>query len=307
MSCVNANGTKVTLNRDELVVLNAQRRRILSDYLDEGDAEEEGYLDEGYEGNRRLSRPLPAAFEKAFAPVLRSPNLIGFMVWNGVRPNKDEVQEMKRQREEEERLWKERMKNFVALSEAARSNYDNSSRPVDNVASGQLIAHFTYLCLNCTLKGGDTLKSLSRFGLKLRSKTPRPQPRYGQDLHDLLNSGKVTVESITGAGFGLDSLELRLQNNTSEDLEVTVQKGSIFQHVNWEHRQNLMVSVDYVIPLPKQAMVNKKMMAYCMNLSCACSSGNPMNLTEFYFDDSAVLESQGTVWDHFEQCFNKEE
>merc|ERR1712070_255335 len=305
MSCMNATGMKVSLNRDEISVLDAQRRRILQEW---GYLEEEGeVLEDGPEERpeRRLSRPLPAAFEKEFAPVL-GPNLLAFMVWNGVKPNKDEVQERQRQREEAERIWKERMKNFVALSEASSKVYDVSARP-PHVASAQLIAHFTYLCLKSTLKGNDTLKPLSRFGLKWLAKTPRPKPRHGQDLHALLASGKVVIESIVGSSFGIDSLELRLRSSTSEEITVTVQKGTIFQHINWEHRQNLMVANDYVIPLPARSTVCKKMMAHCMNATCACSRGNAMNLTEFYFDDSGVLESQGKVWEHFEQCFSKED
>jgi len=304
MSCMNASGTKVNLNRDDIAVLNAQRKRLLAEWGYADDNDEMGYEEENE--TRRLSRPLPAAFEKAFAPVLSSPNLIGFMVWTGMKPSKDEAKEAQRQREEDERIWKERMANFVALSEAARKEYDSGNRP-PLIGSGQLMAHFTYLCLSCTLKGDDKLKPLNRFGLKSLAKASRAKPRHGQDLHAALGSGKVVMETIVGTGFGIDSLELRLRSNTSEDISVTVQKGTIFQHMNWEHRQNLMVAVDYVISVPSRTSVNKKMMTYCMNQSCACSSGNPMNLTEFYFDDSAALESQGTIWDHFEGCFNKEE
>jgi len=28
-----------------------------------------------------------------------------------------------------------------------------------------------------------------------------------------------------------------------------------------------------------------------------------MSLTDFYFDDTTVLESQCLVWEHFERCF----
>jgi hypothetical protein len=306
LSYVNSSGTKVTLNKDEYKVMSEQRRQILAEfgYQEDEENEEEGY--EGYMQNRSPSRPLPAAFEKAFAPVLRSPNLIGFMLWNGVKPSKDRVKEAERQREEDEKIWNERMQNFLALSEAAKTAYDSSSRP-PNVASAQLMAHFTYLCLSCTLKGGDDLKPLARFGLKWLTKNPRPKPRHGQDLSAAVSSGKVVIESITGHGFGLDSLQIELRSNTNEDLQITVQKGTICQHINWEHRQNLMLAMDYVIALPARSQVTKKMMAYCMNLTCACSSANPMNLTEFYLDDSAVLESQGLVWDHFEQCFSKDD
>jgi len=309
LSCVDSSGTKVTLKKDEYTVMDARRREILKEfgYMEEEEreaAETEGY--EGYMQNRSPSRPLPAAFEKAFAPVLSSPNFIAFMLWNGVRPAKDQVQEATRQRQEDERIWKERVEKQVALSEAATNAHDTSLRP-QNVASAQLIAHFTYLCLSSTLKGNDALKPPSRFGLKWLSKNPRSKPRHGRDLHAVVLENSVVIESVVGSGFGIDSLELTLQSSSMEDMLITVQRGTIFQQADWEHRDNLMVAMDYVIALPSQATMTKKMMAYCMNRTCACSNGNLMNLTEFYFDDSAVLESQGLVWDHFEQCFNKDD
>lgn len=311
LSCVNSEGTKVTLKRDEYTVMHGLRKQILGEYgyVEEQEGEWDGERDmveEGYAQDRGPPRPLPAAFEKAFAPVLQGPNLIAFMLWTGVRPSKDQVQEAQRQREEEERIWRERMQNFVALSEVAKSEYDMKVKSL-NVASGQLMAHFTFLSLRCTLKGNDALKPLSRFGLKWVTKAPRPKPRRGLDLHAVVSSGKVGIESVIGSGFGIDSLELTMQNNGMEDMQITVQRGTIFQHVNWEHRQNLMVAMDYVISLPARATVTKNMNAFCMNVKCACSSGNPMSLTEFYLDDSAVLESQGLVWDHFEQCFSKDD
>jgi len=309
LSCVDASGTKVTLKKDDYTVMDAQRREILKESGHLEEEETEAAQREGYEGsmqNRSPSRPLPAAFEKAFAPVLSSPNFIAFMLWNGVRPAKDQVQEATRQRQEDERTWKERMEKQVALSEAAKNAHDTSLRP-QNVASAQLIAHFTYLCLSSTLKGNDALKPPSRFGLKWLSKNPRSKPRHGRDLHAVVLENSVVIESVVGSGFGIDSLELTLQSSSMEDMLITVQRGTIFQQADWEHRDNLMVAMDYVIALPSQATMTKKMMAYCMNRTCACSNGNLMNLTEFYFDDSAVLESQGLVWDHFEQCFNKDD
>jgi hypothetical protein len=306
LSVVNSDGAKVSLSRDEYDVLKMQRSRILQEW---GYCEIDGEYDaeEGYEASfpPRSSRPLPAAFEKAFAPI-NGPNFIGFMVWNGVRPNKDEVSERKRQCEEDERIWQERMKNFIALSEASRSVYDVSARP-PHVASAQLIAHFTYLCNNKALKGGEALEPLTRFGLKWLTKNPRSKPRHGQDLHAVLSSGKVVIDSITGSGFGTECVDFTIRSTAPEDLEITVQKGTIFQHVDWAHRQNLMLAVDYVIPLPSGTTMNKKMMAYCMNSTCACSNGNPMNLTDFYFDNLGVLESQGMVWDHFDESFRKKD
>merc|ERR1719313_2744263 len=128
-------------------------------------------MDQEAEGYETPQRPLPAAFEKAFAPVLRSPNLIGFMIWNGARPAKDEVERKQKEREEQERIWQERNKNFLALSEEAKKVYDTGSKPL-NVASAQLMAHFTYLSLGSILKGSDALKPLAKFGLKWITKAP---------------------------------------------------------------------------------------------------------------------------------------
>lgn len=314
LSCIGPSGAKISLNPVEYTAMHNLRRQILKDYGYFGEEEErlegeEGTGDSGYGADSR-PRPLPAAFEKAFAPVSRGPNLLAFMLWNGVKPSKDieaAAQEAARQMEEQQRrIWKERMQHFTALSEKAKATYDTGSRP-NNVASGQLMAHFTYLSLSCMLKGDDALKQPSRFGLKSAIKNTRPKPRNGLDLWAVLSNRKVELVSASGSGFGLDSVEIKLQSHVNEELQIVVPRGVIFQHEDWNHRQNLMVAMDYIITLPARLSVNKKLMAFCMNVTCACSCGNPMNLTEFYFDDSAVLESQGLVWDHFEQSFSKDD
>lgn len=63
------------------------------------------------------------------------------------------------------------------------------------------------------------------------------------------------------------------------------------------------MSLDYVVKVPGAGTLTKNFIAFCMNLSCACSIGNPMLLTEFYFDDTKVMSSQGLVWDHFQSNF----
>merc|ERR1712039_777682 len=88
-----------------------------------------------------------------------------------------------------------------------------------------------------------------------------------------------------------------------QDMEITVQRGTVFQHIDWQHRQNLIVPIDSVIPVAASSTVSKELLAFCMNVTCACSSGNPLSLTEFFIDNTSVLESQGAVWDHFEGCF----
>merc|ERR1712194_125486 len=117
--------------------------------------------------------------------------------------------------------------------------------------------------------------------------------------------GKVSIASASGKSFGEGSVVVTLQNQTLSSLSVVLRQGSIFQHVDWQHRQNLLVMMDYVILLPAEGSVTKQLHTYCMNLTCACSSGNPMSLTDFYFDDAAKLESQGLIWDHFENHFRE--
>mmetsp|Transcript_127111 Transcript_127111/g.219313 ORF Transcript_127111/g.219313 Transcript_127111/m.219313 type:complete len:1030 (-) Transcript_127111:224-3313(-) len=308
-SMIGPDKRNIMISGDQNFVLNQKRLDILREWgctLEEY----EGELEEG-EGNdvslpRLGGRSLPAAYAEAFAPVAKSTGLLAFMVWNGCRPDEDMVAERRRQREEWEQIWRDRMKNQMALSAAAAKMYDSSQRPA-NVASGQIIAHFTYLALSCTLKGGESTMGPEQFNLKWLRKNPRSPARHGEDLHQLLAMGKVSIESATGCSFGTDSVELKLKNLTSsEDLEVAIAQGSIFQHVDWQHRQNLLIAVDYVLPLPAAASVTKKMMAHCMNFTCACSNGNPMNLTEFYFDDAEVMATQYSVWQHFQSRFSPE-
>jgi len=124
-------------------------------------------------------------------------------------------------------------------------------------------------------------------------------------LHDALSSGEVAIEAITGRGFGRDSVILRLLSSSEEDLEITVRQGTIFQHPGWQHRQNLLVCMEYVVMVPAGGLVVKPLSAYSMNSSCASPKGSRMTLTEFYFDDAKVLTSQGLVWDYFDGCFQK--
>jgi len=269
-------------------------------------------------------RPLPEAYEAAFSPVMHNDRLLAFMLWAGVGPSPEvvaarrEVVAARRAEvvEQEERLarlrlerqaeweaqWRAEQERLSFLSDAAKKLYDGPLA-AKGIASGQIIAHFTYLCLGGTLKGNEELQPLTRFGLKLASKVQRPAPKRGLDLHKAVADGKVAIEAASGKSFGVGSVTLRLRNDSDQPLEIAVRRGSVFQHIAWEHRQNLLVCVDYVVPLPPAGSALRHLDAYCMNLSCACSSGNPMSLTDFFFDKADVLESQGRVWDHFQQCF----
>jgi hypothetical protein len=292
-------GASTALSTDEFAALDKQRRKMLAD---EGYKETEG--EEAEDGDAALvgSSSGSPGCQALLAEVQSFSTLIGFMVWNGAKALADDVKEARRKREEWEALWFEKIERQKKLGQASKSIHDASARPAW-VASGQLMAHFTYLCLGGALTGEDVVEPAHRFGLKCVQEVPRPQPRRGSDLHKALASGQVMIDAAIGRGFGKDSLQLALRNRSSDVCQVVIQQGTIFQHVDWQHRQNLLVAVDYVISVPAGGVASKKLMAYCMNLSCACSNGNSMELTEFYFDDLEVLQDQSKVWDHFQRSF----
>mmetsp|Transcript_12393 Transcript_12393/g.20254 ORF Transcript_12393/g.20254 Transcript_12393/m.20254 type:complete len:1064 (+) Transcript_12393:74-3265(+) len=282
-SFIDPSGAKITLSKDEYDTLDMQRRSLLT------------------EGS-----PLPVSFENAFAPVNESQAYIAFMMWNGAQAVKDVIEQQMRQEGELERTWRENAERMKALTNLSATHYDSAERP-PNIASAQLIAHFTYLASSCVLKANHALKPLSAFGLKWLRNDNRPAPQSGQDLHALAVAGKVRIEAIKGNGFGTDSLELTLRSSTLETLQVAIQKGTIFQQVGWEHRQNLLVANDYVVSLPAWISVCKKMRTFSMNHTCACACDSPLSLTEFYVDDPGILESQGLVWDYFQRRFTTED
>merc|ERR1711957_696362 len=98
--------------------------------------------------------------------------------------------------------------------------------------------------------GAEKPMPLKSWGLKSILEAPRPAPRKGDDLHKLLAAGKVSIASASGKSFGEGSVVVTLQNQTLSSLSVVLRQGSIFQHVDWQHRQNLLVMMDYVILLP---------------------------------------------------------
>jgi len=299
--------SKREFNMDEHQALKLQRNSMFEEWgcePVENWYDGVGEYEEGEDLTDRIKallpgRPLPEAFLAAFNNVMQDDSFLGFMVWEGIEPSQEVVREVRRQREEWEAAWAQKQQRMGALSAAARKLYDLPMRS-SGVESGQLVAHFTYLRLGGILSGKDSLRPSSDFGLKRFSEEPLRSPQGGHLLQEAVSSGKVTIESVTGTDF---LLRLKLRNNTSDGLEVTIPRGTVFQHVDWEHRQNLMVSVRYVVGVPAGEVVSKQMKAYCMNLTCACSEGNPMALTDFYCDDAGVLVSQGLVWDHFERCF----
>lgn len=246
------------------------------------------------------------ANEYLYRSIGESNLLLAFMLASGVRPDGDVVSKLRKEKEEHERAWRERDARRNALADHAKSIYDNVLVHT-GVASGMLIAHFSFLHAGghkgvALPEGGCTLLAPSRFGLKLSSEQPR-RPQRGRDVLDLIAEGHLSIESASGKGFGAGSLHLHLKNRRNQPIEIAIQRGTIFQHVDWQHRQNLLVSMTYLISLGAQQEMRKDLHAFCMNVSCACSNGNPMQLTEFYFDNAEVLEEQCRVWDYFEGCF----
>jgi len=285
-------GEQIALSGDEYEFLSSERSKLLGRVAGLEDEEEPPPVD--------INRP---GVEELMNTVADQASYVGFMVWNGVRPNADEVEALRRQqREDWDQKWRHLRDCQVKLSTQAKAIYDLKGQET-KVASGQLIAHFSYLCLGRQPELGEKLElePLSRFGLKRLSDAPRAKPRNGTDLHQAYATGLVNIDAATGRGYGQDSLELTLRGNT--ECAVVVQRGTIFQHVDWVHRQNLLVAVDAVLDVPAGGQVSMKLHAYCMNASCACARGNPMQLTEFYFDDVEVLKMQCRVWNHFQTAF----
>jgi len=326
-------GSSLTLGMDEFRALSRQKDDMLKDWGYEDSGEYEGPYDMELPKEFQNSRALPVAFENTFHDKREFTDLLGFMLWVGVKLNPDIVEEVKRELEERQRVredleaqtqeerrhwqeswkrqrelqeaeWREEQKRFATLSEAACRTYETEPQQPHR-GSGQIIAHFTFICLGSQLRGNDPLMPHTHFGLKRICEKPRPKPRKGTDIHIALLSGIITVKAAIGNGFGLDALQLVFCNQANDDAEVAIPRGTIFQHIDWQHRQNLMVSIDYVVQVPAGKTVHKSMSAYCMNSSCACSCGNRMALTDFYLDDAQVLQDQMSVWDHFDGCFSK--
>lgn len=276
--------SNIRLNHDQYQTVVEQALRMLG----RGEAEVgEEYDMEGEMDvcNESPTTPLqlPPLYQDTFQPDESITNLVGFMLWHGVKPNEEEAARRKAEREAFERQWKERKQRMLDLEVAAKAKHDGGQR-AEKVNSGMLIAHFTYLAEGCQLKGKDEPKPPSYFGLKRVSEASRAPPFRGKDLHEALASHRVRIDAVCGSGFGKDSLALTLFSGSSnEDVEVAIRSGTIFQHKDWQHRQNLIVALDYIITVPAGGVASKKLMAYCMNVTCACSNGNFMELTEFFF------------------------
>jgi len=288
-------GRRLTLNADKYKAL----RQTLQHMLKECGCE----LQELADDNVSTGKQLPSAFLEAFGPtlkeVLEDKKLLGFMLWEGVEPGPDASASVRRDHEEWTAHWKAAQERFQHLSDQAKKAHDVGHTAV---ASGQLIAHLSHLCLPANK---DEIKPPSFFNLKKVSDGKRPPLRCGEDLHQALADNLVALVSTTGNSFGIDSVRIELTCLAPESVTINLRRGTIFQHRDWAHRQNLIVGIDYTIEVPAGSTVVKYMHSYCLNRTCAGPINSPMDLTDFYLEDDDVLASQALVWDHFEGIFKK--
>lgn len=251
------------------------------------------------------SRPLTSAFMAAFggdeASLRRNSLLLGFMCWLGVQSPANPHMPVRLHPDEWEAAWRSMQDRFEKLADQAAKAHDSAMAPA-GVASGQLIAQLSHLSQP---QQGYTLQPASLFKLKKVSESKRPPAKRGKDLHEALSDGDVAIQSVVASNFGSDSLRLELRSICGQPVLVAIRRGSIFQQQTWEHRQNLVLNVDYCIEVPAEGTCVKRMSGFCMNRSCAAPCGNAMDLTEFYLDDDAILASQALVWDHFDSIFTK--
>ena len=134
---------------------------------------------------------------------------------------------------------------------------------------------------------------------------PPPTHPRSEELFDAVQRGVVAVVRASGHGFGERALHLTLEllEGGAGCDAVVLLAGTIFQHVDWVHKQNLMVIRQATIRLRPKRPVEVEVDAHCMNLSCSCSHGEPMALTHWYFD-GPQLGVQGNIWDWFEAKYH---
>lgn len=320
---IGKNGEPISLTDDALGAMDQAIREMLADagaVRSGGDDEVEGEADDGNGGwqfsaaagpeVKKLLRTIGAldgSGSEANAEPIRK--LSAFAIWEGAEPSADQVQAAQKARELWEQRWGMKMQSQRQATKDAKKVYDGAGKPA-NVASAQIMAHFSQLCPGGTSKSFEgvppPLRKHGDFGLHWLGEEIRPPPRRGVDLHGAVSDGSITIESVKGRGFGKNCLELKLLNNSRKDVSVAVRAGTVFQQSGWAHQQNLMVSFDHLVDLPPGGSATKLVSSFCMNLSCSCPSGNDMNLTDFWFDGPQLC-SQGMIWDHFEGCFAREE
>ncbi|CAL1162571.1 unnamed protein product [Cladocopium goreaui] len=268
--------------------LNADQFKVISDKLDDMLTDWGCDLNEPSKG-----RALPPAFVNAFgASPSKSPKLLGFMIWEGVAPTKKFKRDFYRKKDDWQAAWADEQRRMKELLEKAIEEYDSGDAAL-GVASGQLIAHLSFL------SGSTELKDPSSFNL-VKVSEESPQPRHGEDLHSALSAGLVVVEEIVADGFGVGNLKLTLRSLSSEPLIITIRKGTVFQQKSWTHRSDLLTGLDYMVALLPESSTTKEMLGHSFTMVCPPPSCDEMLITDFYVDLEDLLGSQALIWDHFQ-------
>lgn len=207
------------------------------------------------------------------------------------------------------RMREVRMKNLRDFGKITHDQDDTREKLPSGCGSGMIISHFSYIAGH---KQG--LLSPDHFSFKSVKNRPTSKAlallkRKGTvlTLHEAVDSGRVEIVSCSGNSYGKNALHLALRTCQEGDgpFTVAVQKGTIFQHTDWVHKQNLMViRTRHMKFLSGKAGLTceKRINAHCMNSMCCCSSGESMTLTKFYFDEPA-LGVQGRVWNFLDKKF----
>lgn len=199
-----------------------------------------------------------------------------------------------------------RKQKMNRLAAGARSKFDNTGAKAEALklarrGSGQIMAHFAYLSRQM-----HSLLPPAHFGLKYFAERPPPREKNAVPLHAAIDSGRVTILQAQGVSFGKNALRLTLQGQQSgPPITVLVRAGTIFQHKDWVHKQNLCVISNAKIKLDgkEDTIASAQINAHCLNSQCSCSAGEFMELTDFYFDGPA-LGIQGRVWNWFNSRFD---
>lgn len=236
---------------------------------------------------------MPPAFVNAFgASPSKSLKLLGFMIWEGVAPTKKFKRDFYRKKDDWQAAWADEQRRMKELLEKAIEEYDSGDAAL-GVASGQLIAHLSFL------SGSSELKDPSSFNL-VKVSDESPPPRHGEDLHSALSAGLVVVEEIVADGFGVGNLKLTLRSLSSEPLIITIRKGTVFQQKSWTHRSDLLTGLDYMVALLPESSTTKEMLGHSFTTVCPPPACDEMLITDFYVDLEDLLGSQALIWDHFQ-------
>ena len=161
------------------------------------------------------------------------------------------------------------------------------------VGSAMFMAHFNYICDVRTdslaqdaekYEPEEFWKKHSIWGLEsYEDKTVKTNAlqavREGCQLLQLLVARQlVEIVSVSGNGYCEESLSITLKSLCPYPLRVEIVKGTVFQHIDWVHKQNLMVYATTAIDVLPAKTVTQTVNAYCMNLTCSCSCGESMQV-----------------------------